>query len=325
MFRVEIFPRSRSRHLAGGMVRYVTPSRRHGIRAAGRSGTTLRGRLSAFFAEHQLAPAHRRIADYLAENAPDSIFLSSVGLSAAVGVSQPSTTRFAQALGFAGFAELQEALRALLLAEPRPAAAAPSSEHRFDAALGEAIGTLDQLRVSLSDPRPVVSLGRSLSRSVPLMVLASRSGAPAASHFAYFAARVHPDVRLLTAGGTMTMDSILQGRQAGATWALCFFLPRHPTDLIAAARYAKVLGMRVATITDQASDLVNGFSDIVLPAATGRRLVFPTYAAPMVLSAILVQALCDAEPQRTRTRLREHERMVAQQRLFHTGVRAATD
>lgn len=125
--------------------------------------------------------------------------------------------------------------------------------------------------------------------------------------------------------GTMTMDSVLQARQAGATWALCFFLPRYPTDLVAAARHAKALGMRVAAVTDQASDLVNGFSDTVLLAATSRRLLFTTYAAPMVLSGILVQALCDADPQRTRSRLREHERMVSKHRLFHGGLRGNGD
>lgn len=63
----------------------------------------------------RLSPAQRRIAHYLAEHLHEAIFLSSVELAERAGVSQPSVTRFAIALGFAGFPDLRHALRPLVL------------------------------------------------------------------------------------------------------------------------------------------------------------------------------------------------------------------
>jgi DNA-binding MurR/RpiR family transcriptional regulator len=47
--------------------------------------------------------------------------------------------------------------------------------------------------------------------------------------------------------------------------------------------------------------------DVVLPAGGGSRLVFDSYAAPMMLATLLLQAMADAEPERTQARLEAYE------------------
>src|ERR1700679_1884885 len=66
----------------------------------------------------RLSPAQRRIAQYLLDHMPDSAFLSSVVLARRAGVSQPSVTRFAAALGFSGYPAFRDALRAIALDAP---------------------------------------------------------------------------------------------------------------------------------------------------------------------------------------------------------------
>src|ERR1700727_882936 len=66
----------------------------------------------------RLSPAQRRIAQYLLDHMPDSAFLSSVVLAQRAGVSQPSVTRFAAALGFSGYPAFRDALRAIALDVP---------------------------------------------------------------------------------------------------------------------------------------------------------------------------------------------------------------
>src|ERR1700742_4661680 len=74
--------------------------------------------LLALLDGRRLSPAQRRIAHYLLENLPEVAFLSSMELAERVGVSQPSVTRFAAALGFSGYPELRAALRPIALRVP---------------------------------------------------------------------------------------------------------------------------------------------------------------------------------------------------------------
>src|ERR1700755_2793196 len=61
----------------------------------------------------RLSPAQRRIAQYLRAHLPDSPFLSGVARARRAGVSQPSVTRFAAALGFSGYPALRDTLRGI--------------------------------------------------------------------------------------------------------------------------------------------------------------------------------------------------------------------
>jgi DNA-binding MurR/RpiR family transcriptional regulator len=241
------------------------------------------------------------------------VFLSAAELAERAGVSQPSVTRFAQAVGFAGYATFQHHLRSVLL--PPPSAHRPSL-NRYQLATREAIHNLEALEASLQDPEELRSLARSLSRSVPLVVLSVRVAAPIASYFSYFAARIHPDVRALNGGGSTALDGLSQARQAGATWAVCFLFPRYPQEMLAALSYARDLGFRVATVTDRASEPVSALSHILVPTGMSSRLLFGTVAAPIVYASVLLQAMADVAPRRTSARLHEFERMVRAQGVF---------
>ena len=93
-----------------------------------------------------------------------------------------------------------------------------------------------------ADPAPLQRAGRLLAQSRPLPVLGPRAAAAQARGFAYFAAKVHPDVRLLDEGGTMLVDRIDAARLAGASALLCFALPRHPREVVEALAVAGALG-----------------------------------------------------------------------------------
>lgn len=76
--------------------------------------------LERLLAGRRLSPVQRRIAHYLDEHLAEAVFLSSIELAGRAGVSQPSVTRFAMALGFAGYPELRRALRPLVVRGEEP-------------------------------------------------------------------------------------------------------------------------------------------------------------------------------------------------------------
>ncbi|RDG31160.1 MurR/RpiR family transcriptional regulator, partial [Streptomyces corynorhini] len=193
-------------------------------------------RLQQLFEGHRLTPTQRRIAHSMVRQAADAPFLSSVELAELAGVSQPSVTRFAVALGFDGYPALRRHLREVAPAGP---AAQDSSYNEYQQAVQGEIENLRRLAELLADPAPVERAGRLLAASRPLPVLGLRAASSQARGFAYFAAKVHPDVRLLDEGGTMLADRIDTARHAGASALLCFALPRHPKEVVDALAYAR--------------------------------------------------------------------------------------
>jgi DNA-binding MurR/RpiR family transcriptional regulator len=267
----------------------------------------------------RLSPVQRRIAHYLAENLPEAIFLSSVELAERAGVSQPSVTRFAIALGFAGYPELRHALRPLVLGGP--GAAEPGTDVLRQAIDAE-IRNLRQVRDRLGSGfgAELRELGTALAASEPLPVLGLRVSCGLATTFAYYARRIHPDVRLLAHGGSELFDGLHAARRAGAGWLLAFVLPRYPAEAVRALEQARDLGLRVAAVTDRPDAPLP--VDAVLDAPVGERLVFDSHIGPMAVAMALVEAMADAAPLRTRARLEDYERMTESTGAFLTGETA---
>jgi DNA-binding MurR/RpiR family transcriptional regulator len=254
----------------------------------------------------RLSPAQRRIGQFLIDHLAEVVFMSSVDLAERVGVSQPSVTRFASALGFSGYPALRDALQAIVLGS---AGESPEEVRRneFQAAIAAEQENLAALHRLAATPDRLVEAGRALAGSVPLIVLGLRLSAPMARYFAYSAQRIHPDVRLIASAGSAADDVLLQASQAGAGWVVAFLLPRYSQEALAALEHARALGLKIVLVTDNPLVPFGDLADVLLPAGVGSRLVFDSHAAPMVLASLLVQAIADAEPERSQARLEAYE------------------
>ncbi|WP_240138377.1 MurR/RpiR family transcriptional regulator [Streptomyces sp. MUM 178J] len=271
-------------------------------------------RLQELFEGRRLTPTQRRIAHSMVRRAADVPFLSSVELAELAGVSQPSVTRFAVALGFDGYPALRRHLREIVPAET--GAGESDAYNEYQQAVHGEIENLRQLAELLADPAPVERAGRLLAASRPLPVLGLRAASSQARGFSYFAAKVHPDVRPLDEGGTLLADRIDAARRAGASALLCFALPRHPKEVVEALEYARGrAGLTVVTVADSAFAPVAAHSDLLIPAAVGTGLAFDTACAPMLLGRVLLEAMCDALPD-AQARLEDFDTSAVARGLF---------
>ncbi|MFJ4833461.1 MurR/RpiR family transcriptional regulator [Streptomyces sp. NPDC088747] len=287
-------------------------------KTAPEAGAAPTSQLRELFDGPRLSPGQRRIAQYLIEHITEAAFLSITDLAERVGVSQPSVTRFAAAVGFSGYPALRETLQSIALSTlgSTPGTAAEATSNELQAAVDAEIQNLENLRRDFADPDQVIRVGRALSKSTPLTVLGLRISVSLAEYFAYAARRIHPDVRLVTRGGSVAYDALLQSRAAGGTWVLAFDMPRHAQETLTAVRVARSAGLRVALITDLALGPVADEADVTFATGTGSRLVFDSYAAPVVMSAALLQAMTDDDPERTQARLEEYEQVADEHQFF---------
>src|SRR5256714_2674460 len=270
----------------------------------------------ALFDGVRLTPTQRRIAQCLLERGARAAYLSSGELATLAGVSQPSVTRFAMALGYDGYPAFRRALRDL----DGDAAGPDSPDNELQHAIrGEAelLTTLaGRLADAGADRAALTEAGKLLMASRPLPVLGLRSAAPLAGYFGYFAAKIHPDVPVLEHGGSPLTDRLEQARAAGATAMLGVVLPRYPKEALDAVRDARRVGLSVVALTDSPVAPAARAADLALTAPVGSRLVFDLHAGPMAMAMVLLQAMCDAEPALAPRRLEEFEVSAARRGVF---------
>jgi DNA-binding MurR/RpiR family transcriptional regulator len=268
--------------------------------------------VAGLFQGVRLTPTQRRIAHCLVEHAGKAAYLSAAEVAGIAGVSQPSVTRFAVALGFDGYPALRRELRRLTGAE----GGAGGEHNAMQLAVMAEAEHLRRLRDQLERLDDVRKAADLLIASRPLPVLGLRAAAPLASYFGYFAAKVHPDVRVLDNGGTRLFDRLDQAHAAGADAMLALVLPRYPRESLDVIREAKDAGYAVVAITDSAVSPVVGTADVVLPAAVGTQLVFDLHTGPMAMAMVLLQAMCDAAPEPVQQRLEQFEATAARRHIF---------
>ncbi|MCW6007455.1 MurR/RpiR family transcriptional regulator [Micromonospora sp. CPCC 205371] len=268
--------------------------------------------VAGLFQGVRLTPTQRRIAHSLVQHAASAAYLSAAEVADLARVSQPSVTRFAMALGYEGYPGLRQRLRELL-GNGAPARAEGDELQR---ALRAEADHLNRLADQLADRAALAEAGARLAGSRPLPVLGLRAAAPLAGYFAYFAAKVLPDVRVLDTGGSLLTDRLEQARAAGATTLLAIVLPRYPREALDALREAQSAGMSVVAVTDSPVSPVVEYADLVLPAAVGSQLVFDLHTAPMALCMAVLQAICDAAPDEAQRRLEQFEQSVSRRQVF---------
>ncbi|KUL27301.1 MULTISPECIES: MurR/RpiR family transcriptional regulator [Actinoplanes] len=269
-------------------------------------------RVLDLFQGARLTPTQRRIAHCLVEHAAKAAYLSAAEVAELAGVSQPSVTRFAMALGYSGYPALRRELRALSSDAPSEPAGQNTIQRAVLAETEHLRRLADDLH-RLDDVRAAAAL---LAASRPLPVLGLRAAAPLAGYFGYFASKVFPDVRVLDTGGTGLQDRLDQARAAGAGAMLAIVLPRYPRESVEAVREAKAAGFAVVAITDSAVSPIADTADVVLPAAVGTQLVFDLHTGPMAMAMVLLEAMCDAAPEAVQSRLEEFEASATRRNVF---------
>ncbi|WP_240196836.1 MurR/RpiR family transcriptional regulator [Nonomuraea lactucae] len=286
-----------------------------GVAVASDDASRVAARLRELIEGHRLSPSQRRIARYLLERPEEAVFLTSVDIAEAVGTSQPSVTRFAFALGFTGFPEFRDDLRAALR-EGQDPAAEPTELNPIQAMVNSEIRNLELLRDSLGDTGRLAEVAARLAASRPLPVIGLRVSAPLAHFFGYFAAKAHPDVRVIDTPGSTLEDRLSRAAQAGASWVLAFGLPRYPRELRDGLIWARRAGLRVALITDHSVGALSEHADVVLTAPVSSQFAFDSQAAPGVLCAALLHSMVYALPTEEQASIEDFENSAAERQLF---------
>jgi DNA-binding MurR/RpiR family transcriptional regulator len=240
-----------------------------------------------------LSKGHRRIAAFITEKSDKAAFMTAVTLGQCCGVSESTVVRFATAMGYKGYPELQAALQELVRQRL-------TASERFNIA-GE-IKENDVLRTVLkNDMRNIRLTTEDLSqqdfdRTVELIlsarriyVMGLRSAAPLATFLGHYLRLIFDEVVMVQNTIGEVFDEVERITATDAMVGISF--PRYSTRTVDCMRIARDNGARVIGVTDGVMSPLTDVADVCLYAHTDMASFVDSLAAPLSLLNALIVSL----------------------------------
>lgn len=265
----------------------------------------------------RLSPAQRRLAEYILQNAHRVAFMTAAELGEAVGVSESTVVRFATALGYSGYPEmqreLQEAIWSQLTARDRMELARTSpSSSVVEQVLREDI---ENLRATLREvSREAFAQAVEALHTARHVYLAGFRGAATIAHYlAFYLSFIRKDVyRLQEAGAVFEQLVTLNSEDL----VVLISFPRYSRLTVDIAEFARERGARTLALTDSVLSPIARLADITLVARTQLTSYVDSLAAPLSLASALLTALALKDRERTQQVLAELERIWAKYHIY---------
>lgn len=241
----------------------------------------------------RLSKGHRRIAEYIVDHYERAGFMTASRLGETVGISESTVVRFAAALGYEGYPELQKSLQELIRHRL-------TVYQRFEmsAEMNPSEILKNVLKNDIQNIRQTIDIIESsvfdeaverLINARRVFVLGVRAAAPLASFLGYYLNFVLDDVHIAGAGTIDVFEQIARIDARDVLIGVSF--PRYSTRTLEAMGFAKSRGAQVIAITDgEMSPLVDA-STLALMAHTDMAMFVDSLAAPLSLINALIVAL----------------------------------
>jgi DNA-binding MurR/RpiR family transcriptional regulator len=269
--------------------------------------TTLKGLRERLVAMgDQLTPRERDAARFALDH-PNDVALNPVAtIAKSAGIAASAFIRMAQALGFAGYGEMQRLFR-----EPLKRGAAPSWRERIRYVGGELpvadasdpaallrafsqanVVSLEHLRDD-ADAQPLAAAIRLLRGAQIVYVLGLRRSYAVAAYLAYALARVgRPTVHITGLGGAIAEQAAALGPR-DVLIAISF--PPYAADTLKVCAQVRRNGAKRVAITDGVMSPLAPDADLVLQVNDAELLGFRSLTSAMCLAQTLAMGIAFAE------------------------------
>ena len=252
----------------------------------------------------RLSKSHRRIAECIVTHYDKAAFMTASKLGEYVGVSESTVVRFAAALGYDGFPQLQKALQELIR---HRLTATQRLEMTGDMGHAQVLNkvlktdiqnirtTLDELDLATFD-----AVIESILQAHNLYVLGLRASAPLAEFFGHYLNFIFPNVHTVTSGVSDVFEQIARISDEDVLIGISF--PRYTSHTVKAMKFARSRGATLIAITDGPLSPLHAEANLCLMAKSDMASFVDSLAAPISLINALIVALS----QRRRTQVTDY-------------------
>ena len=248
-----------------------------------------------------LAPAGRRVVQFIDQNRLAVLANSAVELAASIGTSDATVVRTVQALGFAGLDDLRRTLIAGMEDQSRAVdglrrtlvEVGPDAAHAIDVVLETHNEALVSLRSADTRAR-IVAAAQALNQVQRINVFGIGPTAALARYATVLLARTGRRARSLDATGLALADQMLDLRAGDGLLVMAYTQPYR--EVTALFREARRLSLPVVLVTDDLHNRLAQLAGIVVPVPRGRADRIALHGATFVALEALILALATSVP-----------------------------
>ncbi|HEY8450241.1 MAG TPA: MurR/RpiR family transcriptional regulator [Bacillota bacterium] len=266
-----------------------------------------------------LSASQRRIAEYMLANLHRVAFMTAASVAQAVGVSESTVVRFATALGYRGYPDLQRALQddiraQLTAAERLELAKGARQEPRsiFERVLRSDVENIRKTLQDLSTEAFHAAI-EAIDRARQVFCVGLRSATAVSFYLGFYLSFLRTNVHTLHGVGTVFEQLVSLGED-DAVIAISF--PRYSRLTYDITSLARARGATTIAITDNVLSPIARQADITLIAHTPMISFADSLVAPLSVANALITALALKNRERTQASLDELERIWNQYDIY---------
>lgn len=258
-----------------------------------------------------MSRGQRAIADYLLEHDDQAAFMTAAKLGERLSVSESTVVRFAAALGYKGYPQMQEALagrlkRRLNTVESMDVSYAGMAQSEILTSV--LTGDIEKIRHTIDhlDPAAFEMAVDLILEAETVYILGVRSCRPLAEFLSFYLGMIRGHVvQIGTTSTTEIFEQMLRIGEKDCLIGISF--PRYSMRTLKAMEFANDRNARVIAITDSVHSPMNLYSSCNLLARSDMVSIVDSLVAPLSLINALVIALCLKRPGQVKQSLQSLE------------------
>jgi DNA-binding MurR/RpiR family transcriptional regulator len=247
--------------------------------------------------EH-FSKSQKLIADYIIENYDKAAFMTASKLGETVGISESTIVRFADALNFSGYPELQRALQELIKTKLTTVQRfeltnkytndMQTIKNVMDSDIQNIRETMDELDKDMLEKVTSEILG-----AKRVYILGLRSSAVLAEYLGFYLNFILKDVHVIKAQYNDVYEQLININSEDVVIALSF--PRYSRKTYESVRLLRRQGCKIISITDSNFSPLASISEMTLFAKNNVTSFVDSLVAPMSLINLLIVSISRQE------------------------------
>lgn len=241
-----------------------------------------------------LSKGHKLLAHFIIDNYDKAAFMTASKLGNKVGVSESTVVRFANALGFKGYPELQNELQEIIKTKLTTVqrvemAREFSSENEmlkkvFKSDMQNIRSTFENL-----DQKMFQEVIEQILEADRIYIIGLRSSAALAQYLGFYLNLILDNVVVVGNGVSNVFEQML--RVSKKDLVIAFSFPRYSNRTIEAIKFVKEEDVPVVAITDSATSPIANIADYCLTSSCDMISFVDSLVAPFSLANTLIVAV----------------------------------
>ncbi len=258
---------------------------------------------------NKLSKGQKLIASFVMNNYDKVAFMTASKLGEKVGVSESTVVRFANALDYKGYPDLQKELQELIKTKLTTVQRLELSKNYDEEGFFKKVmqADVDNILKTVSElnTESFNEVVKNILEAKKVYVFGLRSSTVIVEYFSFYLNFILDNVRIVPSGINDIFDQLININEDDVL--IGFSFPRYSKKTIEVMEFAKNKGAKILGITDSQFSPISEVADITLTAKSNMTSFVDSLVAPMSLINSLIIALSMKEKDRITDRLKSFE------------------